>query len=915
MFKTAQAELAQANSGVLDAASTLIDTIRADIQDAIGQSLMEAGAVIGQADNELSAVKTTVERATDKVMTTILSELIYSQEELYVNGVAVPRSIDAIRYDLADQTGERLISRLTGTDPDQTNAPNTGETPDYEIPTNAPQAETLGESSFPTPVSPIGPVGVTPISITAPSPPGTTPAQPAGACGCPAPVINVTCPAPVGESPPLSPPMPPPPPPEEPVVTGGVSPPSPPSPPAPPPPPPPPNAGNVAPPVTSSPKNPFVGGTEALELPTVEWYAPDVCQRIVGALAYIRHSKAPKQTGATANISGGFLSDAYRVGRATTDSLIEAVMSGFDKDKTQQTFLASYRQTGDILGGTSQARTVFDFLPSELVPDPDIIWTLLFTLGTAHKAEADSGIPLTKFTKQYDYLLNTYCAIDLPSPAELDTMRRVGLITEDRWKCLLQALGIDWALRSLYYDGTAPVPSPDQVARLYNRGTITNARAAEMLALSGYTNVEQRDWVYSLSVEIPAVSDLVRFMVRDSADDTVAKQYGYDTDFETKLYGAGGKGAPGPMASWMRANGLTEDVMRYYWRSHWEIPSNTALYEMLHRLRPDRPEIARWDSAAEKNGEDAAKAVLGARPDVVTPKDVQTAIEVNDMSPFWVPKLIQISYHPITRTDAIDAFHAGAFNESDLYHAMRDNGYSDPDAQRLVDIQKAKRGTRLANKSGVWTERKILQAYMAGEINGVRADMLLQPLVVDARIRQSLIDGADQMVNAKERGATLKRLRREYIVGQTDDKAMLVKLDAMGMSPARANNLLSIWQDEQRGRLREPTAKMVLGWLQARIITADDCFQRLLRLGYMTPDAERMVYQGVTTANAQLNREYEAEKKQLSKIINDQKRAKNAADKELAQREAELRRQIAAMEKERDRIQKEQELRSGLRPK
>lgn len=911
----ASADIAQAMADSHSAIDAHVSAAESELSGAQSDIYGSIASQIGGADTDMrpavSATNTTMQRLSDAAY----SALVYAEEDLRANGVAVPDTVEQRIIDTEDMTGANILDRLTGVYPTTGTAllPGafTGATsgvPDAARGDTTPEDTTdaLDGTSLSSPAIP--PPTAEPVSA-----PSTT--EPSAECGCaesppacPAPIIQVTCPtSPPSTASPVSPTTTPDETPTEPEGGGGGE----------------TGGGGAGAPAPAMPMpSPDTGASPfplvappGLDMPVVEWWRPDVCARITAALANIRSGKAPQQSGATAELTGGVLSTAYRAAVASKDALLEFATSLGGVENAKQAFLASYRQTGDILGGTSQARTVIDFLPPEIISDKTLIWTLGFTVGTAAQAEGSSGIPLKRFTLPYEYLLNTFCAYEIPSAPELDIMRRTGLIDLDRWKCLLAAHGIDWSLRSTLYDATQPVPSPSEIQSLYLRDSITQDTRDSMLAVHGYTVPAQQSWIESLAVEIPGPSDLVRFMVRDSFDAAVVKQYGYDTDFALKFYGPGGSGNPGPAAKWARANGITEEVMRAHWYAHWQIPSNTALYEAAHRFRPDRPSVLSWDHAAAANGEVAATNAFGPRPLVVTIADIQKAIEVNDMAPNWVPALIASSYHPINRTDAIDAYFSGAFTESDLYEAMRDNGYDETNAHRLVDIQRAKRGGRLANASGVWTQRQILAAYMDGVINGQRADNLLAPLVTDAGVRQQIIIGADQRVEARVTASQINFLKRSHLVGILTDVGAETGLANLGVSETRRVGLVRQWSAARSGRLKEPTAKMVLDWAKGGVLSLDDLRMRLSNLGYMDSDISRMVAQVAKGQSDNLQKTKAQHDRDAKQSVKDAQAAKRAETKDLEARQKAIIKYMKDYEKELAKIDKELRARPKGAPK
>src|SRR4029077_5166744 len=83
-----------------------------------------------------------------------------------------------------------------------------------------------------------------------------------------------------------------------------------------------------------------------------------------------------------------------------------------------------------------------------------------------------------------------------------------------------------------------------------------------------------------LSEELPPVGDIIRFMVRNTEDKDIVESFGLNKEFEQKYVGL--------LQKWGKAAGLTEEVVRAFWRAHWVIPAVGQLFAMFQRLRPGR---------------------------------------------------------------------------------------------------------------------------------------------------------------------------------------------------------------------------------------------------------------------------------------------------------------------------------------
>ena len=203
---------------------------------------------------------------------------------------------------------------------------------------------------------------------------------------------------------------------------------------------------------------------------------------------------------------------------------------------------------------------------------------------------------------------------------------------------------------------------------------------------NGVTDSEDMERFRMLVDSFPAVPDLIRFLVRDVADPAIVQKYSLDANFEQKWQGE--------LTRYARAQGLQEQEARYYWRAHWEFPSNTQLYEMLHRLRPG--EVA----------DDIA----------VTEQDVADTLGINDINPYWQKRLMAISYNPLTRTDTQRAYFIGALTDEEVLKSYRDGGYSKENAEILLRFTQKLRDNQRRSAAGLPTPKILISEYVDGLI-------------------------------------------------------------------------------------------------------------------------------------------------------------------------------------------------------
>ena len=222
---------------------------------------------------------------------------------------------------------------------------------------------------------------------------------------------------------------------------------------------------------------------------------------------------------------------------------------------------------------------------------------------------------------------------------------------DDYYQKLAEGFGLSsfWWKKLVAANGT--IPAVSQLLDLLNRQTGGQIRGATKYTYEYVRSVllksplkdEFIDDVMELRFQIPPASDAVRFAVKDAFSKDEAVIGPRDAEF------------PDTLTPYLVAQGYRPEDAKYFWRAHYDLPSPTQVFEMLHR-------------------------------GVKTPTTVAQYLAQADYAPEWRAPLEAISYNPITRTDAKRAFKLGlgGFDEARLKRAYMDLGYTSVDADLLV---------------------------------------------------------------------------------------------------------------------------------------------------------------------------------------------------------------------------------------
>lgn len=564
--------------------------------------------------------------------------------------------------------------------------------------------------------------------------------------------------------------------------------------------------------------------------------------------------------------------------------------SGFDSTVTESARQDIGRTWSELSVGSAGIDLVLGGEASTCVPNKKTAVSLGTQIAIAKYAERKTTFPLGYLSQSLVYDFQYANPQFIPSQPEINAHYLTNQITSDEWECYTRAHGNHPTPFMRTVNSLQVRPNTQELIQLWRRGEITygdaqrRAREVGVLQDSAFTEFTR------LTEFIPPYSDIVRMMVRDSADDAVAFQYGYDTNFEQKF--------TGPLLDWAKAQGISPDVFKYLWRAHWQIPSYTQLTEIAFRFRPDRPEVDQY------NQDILAWRLAGMvgpeppKPLVFTLQDLQRALMINDMAPEFINGLIGISYRVPTRVDLQRSYEMGTLDADGLYHGLRDLGYDEKGARNLVAFYSQKAARAESNAIGVWSIKKTIGAYKKGTITRNQAIDLLKPLIPSVAKIADALNGADLEVSSDILAGEIKRWRRAYFTGSIDRTEALDTLKQLGIDPDRTVNLVEQWDSERLGRYREPTVAILHKWAMTGIISADDMYTRLLRLGYSSDDSNRIVYTAQYDVNKLAMANYEKTMKELAKNFKDSKSIKKSDQLYLES-------QIKFFQSQQDRIQKE----------
>lgn len=444
-------------------------------------------------------------------------------------------------------------------------------------------------------------------------------------------------------------------------------------------------------------------------------------------------------------------------------------------------------------------------------------------------------------------------------PGELIAALRRNEISESDYRARIRQLGyLGREADEIWKLSRQPYNLGD-LSAMIRRRMITPDQYRQGIREIGYTGTDDADRLYSLTDIVPPMSDLIRFMVRDAGDDvdtparmSVVTRFGMDAEFTDKWRGE--------LKEWGYNQGITDKHAKYAWRSHWTIPPPTQLFTMLHRLQ--------WLPEGDERK--------------ITEEDIKSAMQQQDILPFWIPKLIAISYRPLTRIDVRRAFDIGSINEDRVYASYLDLGYDPINARAMTDFAVKLKRQRFHN---VWAT-KLFKRGLIG-----RAE--LESALVDEGALEAdippVIRRAKTEATASLTARCIAALKKRFLRLELAFEAALARLIDRGLDLPQADEIVRSWECELASRGKEASASLLCRWRELGILSDDEFVRRLIRAGWSEDDALRILadcsFRLATKREKELRAIAEREAKDAEKRRKDAEKRRKEAERAAAKAE------------------------------
>ncbi len=296
------------------------------------------------------------------------------------------------------------------------------------------------------------------------------------------------------------------------------------------------------------------------------------------------------------------------------------------------------------------------------------------------------------------------------------------------------------------------LPDPLAAIQMSRHGYITKAQKEDILGKYGY-RTEYADALEKLSEYYPNAQDFITFAVRDTFKPEIVEKYGYDKEY------------PSDIDPFVIRSGMSVEWMHHFWRAHWQLPSPQMGYEMMHR-------------------------------DIIKKDELETLLRIGDMAPWWIDKVIGISYSPYTRVDTRRLFVDGVIDRAKVLRNYKDIGYDEEHAENLTEWTCKGLSDEKKAATKDLTEAKIMKAYEYGEYDTAQTTVFLKALGYNDEEAALIISIRDYEITFDELDQEWKVIKAKYLAGLLNDDTAVNEMERLQLPQKQQEKWLRQLQRE-----------------------------------------------------------------------------------------------------------------------
>ena len=336
---------------------------------------------------------------------------------------------------------------------------------------------------------------------------------------------------------------------------------------------------------------------------------------------------------------------------------------------------------------------------------------------------------------------NRLLPVKIPDGLVLGEALRRGVIDEAEYSDLMRAVGVSEDRQRILRGASKPSLPATVIIELRRRGRLSDEEFAANARLTGLTP-EQLS-ILERAVEFyPSPQDIVTFLGREAFEQDSVDLIGLDDQFEKidKTFAA-------------RA-GVSEDILRLFWRSHWTHPSFTQIGEMLRR-------------------------------GLITEDVLDVWFNLVEIPPYWRDNMAQLTHDVFARVDIRRMWDMGVLDDAATVKAYIAAGFSEGDAAIQLLYTKAER--LIPDLRGMYRNGWISEQELISRIRDIGI-----PQEASDRVIQTIIKNDSLARTAVERDLTKAEIVKGAKLGIISQETGEMMLQDMGYSPNEALYILAV---------------------------------------------------------------------------------------------------------------------------
>lgn len=386
--------------------------------------------------------------------------------------------------------------------------------------------------------------------------------------------------------------------------------------------------------------------------------------------------------------------------------------------------------------------------------------------------------------REIEFVFNRIHPNQVPTIADCVNLRNKGLIGQgmfDEW-LLRQGWSQDKAVK--FWEASRSILQPQALVLLKWRGEIDEGEFNGQMALLGFTKETAK--MYDKSMQFyPSPTDLVMWQAKEVFEPDAIKKYGLDEEYDLIQKEAFYKA------------GMDDDQIRNFWRAHWQHPSLTMIYNLLHR-------------------------------GLITQEDVYEYYRLVEIPPYWRDKLTTMSYPPYTRVDTRRMYEMGVLTEEQVLRNYRDLGYDEEKAANMTQFTVAY--STQANKD--LTKTQIEKAYEYGILTQEKTIELLQNLGYSEEEALFVLGLKAYAIMQDELDDKVSTIKTRFRRGLITQEQALSELDKLEISPVFRDKTIAEILRVKQTEFQLPTKADIAKFFVNGLINEEQYRDYMDRLGF-----------------------------------------------------------------------------------